>query len=337
MSDFSINYMGLKLANPIIVGASNMVDNIETLKKLQDAGAAAIVYKSLFEEQIQLESLQFETEMELYNERNAESISLFPEIKHAGPVEHLYNLRRAKQNLTIPLIGSLNCVFNETWVEWALEMEKTGIDGLELNFFGVPRDFVATAESIEQEQISIVEQVCKSVRIPVSVKLSPFYTNTLQVVKKMQEAGAKGFVLFNRLFEPDISTNSLTHIAPYNLSEPGDYRMALRYVGLLHKNVDASLIGATGIHSGADVAKLILAGADAVQIVSAIYLNSPEIITTMLNELRSFMTDNNFSTYDDFKGKLSKDKTKDPFVYKRAQYIDLLLHSEKLLNFNRPV
>ncbi len=334
MSQNSINYMGIKLANPIIVGSSNLVDKIETLKSLEEAGAAAIVYKSLFEEQIQLENLQFHTEIELYNERNAESINLYPDLEYAGPAEHLHKLRQAKQALHIPLIGSLNCVFTETWVDWAKQIEQTGVDGLELNFFGIPRDFDATAASIEQEQITIVKQVCEAVSIPVSVKLSPFYTNTLHVVKKMREAGAKAFVLFNRMFEPDISTNSLKHIAPFNLSEQGDYRLALRYIGILHKNINASLIGSNGIHKGLDVIKLILAGADAVQIVSAVYLNSPSVITEMLTDIRKFMETHNFTSYDEIRGKLSRENTRDPFVYKRAQYIDLLLHSEKLFKPN---
>lgn len=337
MSEISVNYMGLKLANPVIIGSSSMVDDPEMLKKLEDAGAAAIVFKSLFEEQIQLESLQFHTEMELYNERSAESINLFPDMKHAGPAEHLYKLSLAKKKLSIPLIGSLNCIFAETWVDWAQQIEATGVDGLELNFFGLPRDFETPAASIEAEQISIVKQVCQSVKIPVSVKLSPFYTNTLHVVKQMQDSGAKAFVLFNRMFEPDISTNSLKHIAPFNLSEHGDYRMSLRYTGILYKNINASIVSTNGIHTGLDVVKLILAGADAVQVVSAVYLKGPEVITGMLSEIRQFMEDNKFASYNDFRGKLAKVNTKDPYVYKRAQYVDLLLHSDKLVKSNNTI
>lgn len=337
MIDTSLSYMNITLKSPIIVGSSNMVDNLETLKHLQEAGAGAIVYKSLFEEQIQLESLQLQTEMEMYNERSAESITLFPEMQHAGPSEHLVKLKKAKEMLDIPLFGSLNCVFTETWVDWAQMMQQTGIDGLELNFFGLPRDFETSALSVEQEQIAIVKQVCQAVTIPVSVKLSPFYTNTLNVIKEMQQAGAKAFVLFNRLFEPDISTNSLKHISPFNLSDHGDYRLSLRYIGMLHNNIKASLIGATGIHTGNDVVKLILSGADAVQVVSAIYLEKPEVITHMIEDIKKFMITNNFKSIDEFKGKLSKNNTKDPFVYKRAQYIDLLLHSDKLFNRSNPI
>jgi dihydroorotate dehydrogenase (fumarate) len=330
MSKLAVNYMGIPLKNPIIVGSSNLVNNLEMLRKLEEAGAAAIVYKSLFEEQIQLESIQFQDEMELYNERNAEMISLFPGMDHAGPEEHLLKLREAKNALNIPLIASLNCVFTETWVEYAELIEKTGVDGIELNFFSVPRDMNTEAASIEDEQVSVVERVCKKVKIPVSVKLSPFYTNPLQVISRMAKAGAKAFVLFNRMFEPDINLDTLQHSTPFNLSNDGDYRLALRYAGVLYKNTEASICSSTGIYSGNDIVKMILAGADTVQIVSALYKHKPELITSMLNDLESFMNNHGFDKLDSFRGKLSKANVKDPYIYKRAQYIDLLLHSEQI-------
>lgn len=330
MTKLAVNYMGIPLKNPIIVGSSNMVNNPDMLRRLQDAGAAAIVYKSLFEEQVQLESIQFQDEMELYNERNAEMISLYPDMQHAGPEEHLLKLKEAKALLDIPLIGSLNCVFTETWVEYAELIEKTGVDGLELNFFSVPRDFTTDAKSIEDEQVSVVEQVCRKVNIPVSVKLSPFYTNTLQVIKRMEKAGAKAFVLFNRMFEPDINLDSLQHSTPFNLSNDGDYRLALRYAGVLHGNTNASICGANGIYTGSDVAKMLLAGAESVQIVSALYKHKPELISDILINLEKFMEKNNFSNLTEFRGKLSKANVKDPYIYKRAQYIDLLLHSDQI-------
>ncbi|MFH1120344.1 MAG: dihydroorotate dehydrogenase-like protein [Bacteroidota bacterium] len=330
MSKLSVNYMGIPLKNPIIVGSSNLVNNIDMLRKLQDAGASAIVFKSLFEEQIQLESIQFQDEMELYNERNAEMISLFPGMEHAGPEEHLSKLSEAKASLDIPLIASLNCVFTETWVEYAGLLEKTGVDGLELNFFSVPRDFQTEAKSIEDEQVSVVELVCKKVKIPVSVKLSPFYTNPLQLIARMAKAGAKAFVLFNRMFDPDINLDSLQHSTPFNLSNEGDYRLALRYAGVLYKNTDASICSSTGIYTGTDVVKMMLAGADAVQIVSALYKHKPELISNMLMDMESFMNKHGFENLNAFRGKLSKAMVKDPYIYKRAQYIDLLLHSEQI-------
>lgn len=331
MAKLAVNYMGIPLKNPIIVGSSNMSNNLDMLRRLEEAGAAAIVFKSLFEEQIQLESIQFQDEMELYNERNAEMITLFPGMEHAGPEEHLTKLREAKAALNIPLIASLNCVFTETWVEYAGLIEKTGVDGLELNFFSVPRDFDTDAGSVEDEQVSVVEMVCKKVKIPVSVKLSPFYTNPLQVIARMEKAGARAFVLFNRMFEPEINLDSLTHSTPFNLSSEGDYRLSLRYTGVLYKNTKASICGSNGIYSGKDVAKMILAGADTVQIVSAIYKHKPELISNILSDLEKFMDKHGFKDIGEFKGQLSKAMVKDPYIYKRAQYIDLLLHSDQIL------
>ncbi|MDY0101327.1 MAG: dihydroorotate dehydrogenase-like protein [Lentimicrobium sp.] len=332
MTKLAVNYMGISLKNPLIVGSSNMVSNPDLLRRLQEAGAAAIVFKSLFEEQVQLESIQFQDEMELYNERNAEMVTLYPDIDYSGPEEHLLKLKEAKALLDIPLIGSLNCVFTETWVEYAQLIQQTGVDGLELNFFAVPKDFSTEAKSIEDEQVSVVEQVCKKVKIPVSVKLSPFYTNTLQVIKRMEKAGAKAFVLFNRMFEPDVNLENLTHTTPFNLSNDGDYRLALRYAGILYKNLDASVCGSTGIYNGKTLAKMLLAGADTVQIVSALYKGKPEVISDILADLENFMDSNGFKNIAEFRGVLSKANVKDPYVYKRAQYIDLLLHSEKIFN-----
>lgn len=332
MTKLAVNYMGIPLKNPIIVGASNMVNNTETIMRLQEAGAGAIVYKSLFEEQIQLESIQLQDELELYNDRNAEMITLFPEMEHAGPAEHLQKVKEAKAMLDIPLIGSLNCVFADTWIEYAELMEKTGVDGLELNFFAVPRDLSIDAKSIEDEQVSIVEQVCKQVHIPVSVKLSPFYTNTLQVIKRMERAGAKGLVLFNRMFEPDVNLDTLKLSTPFNMSNENDYRLALRYAGLLYKNTNAAICSSTGIYTGKTVAKMLLAGADAVQMVSALYKGKPELISEILSDLEHFMDANGFKTIADFRGMISRANVKDPYTYKRAQYIDLLLHSDKIIN-----
>ena len=332
MTKLAVKYMGIPLKNPIIVGASNMVNNMDTLKRLQDAGAAAIVFKSLFEEQVQLESIQLQDEMEIYNERNAEMITLHPDMDHAGPEEHLLKVKEAKAFLDIPLIGSLNCVFAETWIEYADLMEGTGVDALELNFFAVPRDLSRDAKSIEDEQVKIVEQVAGKAGIPVSVKLSPFYTNTLQVIRRMEKAGARGFVLFNRMFEPDVNLDTLKHSTPFNLSNENDYRLALRYAGLLYKNTEASICSSTGIYTGKTVAKMILAGADAVQMVSALYKGKPELISEILSDLEKFMDANDFKTIADFRGMISKANVKDPYTYKRAQYIDLLLHSEKIFN-----
>lgn len=329
MINLSTNYMGIELKNPIIAGASNMSADLHMLKRLEQAGAAAIIYKSLFEEQIHLETVQMEETIYDTGDFNAEMTSLFPKLKHAGPQEYLANLRKAKEALDIPIIASLNCIEDETWIEYARLIEKAGVDGLELNFFAIPGDSETDSRTIEEHQIELFKQVRSKVTFPVSVKLSSLYTNPLNIISRFDKAGAGGVVIFNRLFEPDINTEEMKHFAPFNLSHENDYRMALRFSGLLYRQINASICANTGVYSGNDVVKMLLAGADCVQVVSSLYKNKPEYITTMLADIENWMLRQKFTGISDFKGMLSKASVKDPFIYKRAQYIDLLLSSEK--------
>jgi dihydroorotate dehydrogenase (fumarate) len=330
MANLSTRYMGLQLKNPIIVGASNLVKDIDNCRRMEAAGAAAIVYKTLFEEQVELERLQMSEELNQYNERHAEMISLFPDIEHAGPREHLSHLRKVVHAVNIPVIASLNCTFDETWVEYAKQLENTGINALELNFYSVPGDFKREGKAIINEQLDVVSEVKKSIKIPVSVKLSPFYTNTLMVVQNMYYAGVDGFVLFNRLFQPDIDLEKEEHHFPYNLSHEEDNRLTMRYLGLLFGEIRGSLCGNTGVYNGRDAAKMILSGADSVQVVSTIYKNGIDQITRIIDELDKWMESKKYATIDAFKGKLARKNQKDPFAYKRAQYIDILMKSEDI-------
>ena len=331
MTNLSTHYMGIPLRNPIIIGSSSLVNDLNMLKKLEEAGAAAVVYKSLFEEQIHLESIQMEDEMTEFSDRNAEMGNIFPKLQHAGPQEYLLNLRKAKDQLGIPLIASLNCIYTETWLEYAKLIEKTGVDGLELNFYAVPRDFDSEAKSIEDQQVALLRAIKKVVSIPVSIKLSPFYTNVLNLISRMDKAGANGFVLFNRLFEPDINIEDMKHSSPFNLSHEGDGRLAIRYAGILFDKVEGSVCSNTGIYGGNDVVKMLLAGADCVQIVSTIYKNKPEYIATMLLDIETWMKAHKFGSVDEFKGLLSRKNTANPYIYKRAQYIEILMSGEEVL------
>lgn len=323
-------YLGLKLKNPIIIGASNLVMDHEILKRLEDTGVSAIVYKSLFEEQIQLENLERYQVDEDYGTRHAEMASYLPQMQDAGPEEFLHKLKKAKELVNIPLIASLNAVYEESWIEYAKKIEKTGIDALELNFYSTPYEFDIMGKAIVQEQLDILEAILKNVHIPVSIKLSPFYTNALYVIKEMDKLGVKGFVLFNRLFQPDIDINKESHYFPYNLSSENDNRLTLRYAGLLYNKIKANICSNTGILSGKDIIKMILAGADTVQVVSAIYLEGPNAITNMLNEIENWMREKGYDSLDDFKGKLSQNSLKDAFTYKRAQYVDILMKSHEI-------
>lgn len=330
MADLSTTYMGVKLKNPLILGASNLVTKPEVIKELEEAGIAAIVYKSLFEEQIQLENLQFEEDLNEYSNRNSEMGRLFPDIEHAGPKEHLYNLKKLKQNSSVPVFASLNAIYEPSWVEYAKLLEETGIDGLELNLYATPGYFEVGASSIEDKQYQIVKSVKKAVKIPVSVKLSPFYTNTLNFIKKLDEAGVDGFVMFNRFFQPEIDIETENFHFPWELTQPRDHQLALRYTGLLHGNIEGSICASRGIYTSEDVIRLLLAGADVVQIVSAVYKKELSYVATILEGIHAWMDKKGYKTLDDFRGNLSRKNMKDPFTYQRAQYVDILAKSEEI-------
>ena len=330
MKNLTSNYLNKKLKNPIIVGASYLTSDTDNLKKIEDAGAAAVVYKSLFEEQIQLERAQLDDDVNEYSERNAEMISLFPAIEHAGPNEHLHNLRKAKESISIPMFASINAIYKESWIEYAKLIEQTGVDGLELNFYAVPKDMDASGVEIEKKQIEVLSEIKKAVRIPVSIKISSAYSNTLNFIKKLDNAGANGVVLFNRFYQPDIDIYNVAHLATHSLSNESENRLSMRYAGLLFSNINASICNSSGIHQGADIIKMLLAGADCVQVVSTIYQNKIGHISQMLKDVEGWMELKNFNSVDDFRGLLSNKKTNDPFVYQRAQYIDLLLKSGEI-------
>ena len=329
--DLKTNYMGVELKNPVIVGASNLVTNLAALRNIEEEGAAAVVYKTLFEEQIHLENLQNFQAEENYADRHAEmSGSPYPDINEAGPEAYLAMLKEAREALGIPLFASLNCVYDETWEEYAKKIEDTGVAGLELNFYFIPRSFEIDGRSVLTEQLDLLEKVKKAVKIPVAAKLSPYYTNPLYVISEMDKRGVDAFVLFNRLFQPEIDIDMEEHYFPYNLSTQNDNRIALRFAGLLYGELNAKVCANTGIFTGEDVISMMLAGADTVQIVSTIYKNGIGQISTILNEMETWMKKKNYKTLDEFRGKLSQKTLKDPFTYKRAQYVDILMKSEEI-------
>ncbi len=329
--DLTTKYLGLQLKNPVIVGASNLVTDLNMLRSLEEAGAAAVVYKSLFEEQVNLEQLQLEEDMGEYADRHAEMTSLFPQdIYEAGPEEFLMHFKEAKEVLNIPLIASLNAVFDDTWYEWAKKLEEAGADALELNFYNNPREFDMEGRSIIREELDVIAGVKKAVKIPVSVKLSSFYTNPLYVFKEMDKKGVDGLVLFNRLFQPDINIQEEKLHFPYNLSNEQDNRLPLRYAGMLYDQLNCDICANSGIFTGEDVIKMLLAGADAVQVVSTIYKNGPQQIQKILDDMEVWMADKKYRQLDDFRGKLSMKNVKDPFAYRRAQYVDILMRSSEI-------
>jgi dihydroorotate dehydrogenase (fumarate) len=333
MADLKTQYMGLELKNPIIIGASNIVTDIENLKRIEKAGAAAVVYKSLFEEQVQLENLELYERKTEYADRNAEMITLYP-VSISGTsdiMDHLVALKKAKQSINIPVFASINAVLKETWVEYAKKIEETGVDGLELNFYSVPEKNGSEDYEIENDQVEILKAIKETVSIPVAVKLSSYHTNPLKHIADLENAGADAFVLFNRLFQPDIDIHTEEHHFPYSLSNSEDNRLPLRFSGLLYGNTKASICANTGIMNGSDVIKMLLAGADSVQIVSTVYLNQIEVITSMIKEIEKWMDSRGYTSIENFRGKLSKKNSENKLPYHRVQYMDFMMTTSQIL------
>jgi len=331
MADLTTTYMGLKLKNPLIAGSSNLALNPENIKAMENAGIGAIVYKSLFEEQINLESANLQDDLSFYDDRNAEMIKIFPHMEHSGPKEFLSKLKMAKSIATVPLIASVNAIYKESWEEYSKLIEETGVDALEINLYNVPKKMDLTAQKYEEHQLDIVKTIRKTVKIPVAVKLSPYYSNTLNFVSELDKLKVNGLVLFNRLFEPEIDIENEKNVFPFNLSNKGDYKTSLRYTGLLYGNIKSDISGASGVYDGEDAIKMILAGANTVQIVSTLYKNKFEQINKILDELKFWMDKKGYKSLNDFRGNLSRKNAKDPFVYLRAQYVDLLLNSSEII------
>ncbi len=333
MANLRTKYMGLELKNPVIVGANNLTTHTDNLKRMEKAGAAAIVYKSLFEEQLQLENLEFYEQRTEYDERHAEMITLYPASGPGSedPGKFLLSLKKARETVSIPLFASLNAIKDESWVEFAIEIEKAGVDGLELNFYTMPEKWDEDDSSIELNQINILGKVKAAVKIPVSVKLSSFYTNPLKVISGLVAKGADGLVLFNRLFQPDIDIEQEKHFYPYNLSHREDSKLPLRFAGLLYGNTKSSVCTNTGIFSGRDVIRMLLAGADCVQVVSTLYLNQIEIIGKILEDIEKWMDSKKYATIDSFRGRLSMKNSLVKLPYERAQYIDFVMSTTEIL------
>ncbi|MFP3959792.1 MAG: dihydroorotate dehydrogenase-like protein, partial [Spirochaetaceae bacterium] len=328
MANLESSYMGIGLKSPLIVGACSLTSHMKAIKKIEEAGAGALIIKSLFEEEIQLEKYKMEEDIVMYDDWHAEMTDIFPDKEHAGPDEHLMWVRKTKEEVGIPVIASLNAVTHDTWVEWAQKLQDTGVDGLELNFFATPTSFDEDAKSIEDAQVEALRDVKKAVKIPVSVKLSHFYTNPLALVKRMADTGVDGFVLFNRMFHPSFDIEKESMSFPFNLSQRNDHRLPMRFAGLLYGNIEGSICASNGIHQAEDAVEVLLAGADVFQVVSTLYQNSLGIIEDINSGIAAWMDRKGYRTLDDFRGKLSAKHTADKAAYRRAQYVKMLLHAD---------
>jgi dihydroorotate dehydrogenase (fumarate) len=329
MGSLQTRFMGLQLSNPIVAGSSDLTSNVDSIKRMEEAGAGAIVLKSLFEEQVQLERFKLEEDLEAGNDLYGEMATIFPKLQHAGAKEHLMWVRKAREAVKIPVIASLNAVTRSTWVEYARQLAEQGVDGLELNFFDTPRDFDVAGSSVEDEQLAVIREVRAVVKLPLAVKLSVFYSNPLNFIGRLDREGAAGFVLFNRFFQPDINTETESIIQPFNFSIQADNRLPLRFAGLLHGKIKADVCATTGIMTGADVVKMILAGASSVQVVTGLYRQGVKSIRTMLDEVSRWMDARSYGSIEAFRGKLSAKNAKDPWAYTRAQYAKMLLNPKE--------
>ncbi|GAB6086739.1 dihydroorotate dehydrogenase-like protein [Alkaliphilus crotonatoxidans] len=330
MKDLSTQYMGIQLRNPIVAGASSLTGDMEALKAIEQAGAGAVVIKSLFQEEVQLESIDFDHSLNRYNDLHAEMLTHYPHLEHGGAREHLFWVKRAKESLKIPVIASINAVDADAWIEYAKALEETGVDGLELNFYSLPRASDLSASEIEQHQLAVLKGVKAAVKIPVSVKLSPYYTNLTAFTRALEAAGADGIILFNRLFQPDIDLVREEEKATFEFSDSYDNRLTLRWTALLSDELKADIISNTGIITTDDVIKMLLAGAAAVQVVSTLYKNKIDYLFTMLKELEDWMEEKQYNSLKDFSGKLSKKNLKDPWAYERVHYIKMLLSKKDI-------
>jgi len=330
MADLKTTYMGLELKNPLVVGACDLTANVDKIKQIETAGAGALVLKSLFEEQIQLEAFKLEQEMHQNDDLHAEMTSVFPELDHAGPAEHLMWVKKAKDAVSIPVIASLNAVNADIWVDYAVKLADTGVDGLELNFYAVPGLDSQSAAQIEDGQIAVFKSIKSTVSLPVSVKLSPFYTNPAHVIARFDQAGADGVIIFNQLFQPDIDITQEKQTFPMSLSDDKDHRLPLRFAGLLHGSLKATLCASSGILTGTDVIRMLLAGADCVQMVSALYRRKIGVVSTLLSELEQWMDSKGYKSLDAFVGTLSRKNLRDPWAYQRSQYVRALLRENPM-------
>ncbi|PYR30882.1 MAG: dihydroorotate dehydrogenase-like protein [Acidobacteria bacterium] len=324
--DISTVYLGIPLTGPFIAGASPLGDHLDTVRRLEDAGCAAIVLHSLFEEQISQARSGRIHHMDPLDERFAGVLSYFPEPGEyaLGPEEYLEHIHRVKSAVKIPIVGSLNGSTAETWLKFATSIEQAGANALELNMYEVVTEPNRNAAAVEHDLREIVADLKHELKIPVAVKLSPFFTAFANVAREFERAGADGLVLFNRFLQPDIDVRHLSTWPRLELSDSSELLLRLRWLAILRGQVHLSLAVTGGVATPVDGIKAILAGADAVQMVSAILRHGPSYFTAMREELRRWMESLECARLSDVKGRLSLAKTEAPSVFERAQYIRTL-------------
>jgi len=324
--DLTTSYMGLKLKNPIIVGASPLTSSFESIKKLEENGAAAVVLHSIFEEQINHETHELDHFLFKGSEDYAEALGYFPEVtlSNLESEHYLDEIKKLKENISIPIIASLNGVSKGGWEKYAKKLESAGVDALELNITYIPTDIEKDAREIEQLYIDAIKTVKEQVNIPVGVKMNAFFSAPAQMAKKLVDAGANGLVLFDRPVHVDIDLENLNAVQTINPTSSKDLSETLRWSAILYNKLEASLCASTGVSTHEDILKAMMSGADAVQMVSAILENGKEHIQTVLENLVVWMEEKEYISIAQMKGSISLHHTSNPAAYERANYMRIL-------------
>lgn len=329
--NLNTTYLGIPLKNPIVPSASPLSENVDNIRRMADAGASAITMFSIFEEQLRIEAAAMDLYASAGDNIYAESTSFFPKMNdyQIAPTRYLDIIHRASQSVDIPIIGSLNGMSNEGWIEYASQIEQAGAKAIELNIFMLPTDPKVSGARVEESYIEIVKAVKEIVTIPVAVKMNPFFSSISNMAKKFEEAGADGLVMFNRFIQPDFDLDELEVVPNLTLSGPGEIRLPLRWIAILYGKLGISLAASRGVHSATEVVKYILAGADVVCTTSALLKKGIPFIGTLLNDLAKWMDEHEYDSVEQMKGAMSQQSVSDPAAFERANYIKTIEHFKR--------
>jgi dihydroorotate dehydrogenase (fumarate) len=337
MADLSTTYLGIPLANPVTVAACSISSRLEQVQLAERFGASAVVMRSLFEEQILADRAAMEEVLSVGGGSHAEAQDYFPPLRHAGADEYLRRLEETCRGVSLPVIGSLNAVQGGSWVSYARRLGSTGIKALELNIYAVATDPTRSGADIEAELLELVAEVVRAVGLPVAVKISPYYSSVVHLCDQIIKRGASGVVLFNRFLQPDIDPQRETLTHDMSLSTPAELRLPLRYTALLHGRIAGDLAVTSGVHSGLDVARALLAGATITQSAAALLKNGLHHLSDMLRDLETWLDEHGYESVDSARGRLSAKQVADPFAFERAQYVGLLMAGSGLSPLNTRV
>jgi dihydroorotate dehydrogenase (fumarate) len=324
--DLSTTYLGLKLKNPLVIAACPLAESLDNLRKAEAAGAAAAVFPSLFEEQIEHEGAEISKVYDRLADIDAESTTYFPEMDHyqIGPEEYLEHIEAAKKAVKIPVIGSLNGVSRGGWTRYAKLIQEAGADALELNIYFIAADTSLTGAEVESLYLDLVSAVKESVSIPLAVKVGPYFSSPGYMAKRLVEAGADGLVLFNRFLQPDIDLDSLETSPKLVLSTPFEALLPLRWIAILRGQVKASLAHSSGLHDAQGMLKTLLAGADVGMVASVLYKQGVNYISTILKDMADWMEEKEYDSVEQLKGSMSHQNSPDPAAFERGNYMKAL-------------